>query len=1320
MVKKIRKYASAGRVKGGKGIAAAGLFGRLSDDAAMLANQRMGTKFQDLGPSKTDVIKSENGNWTGGERVNSVDRNIMLMNKSMEDGRSIESELNILNRINQPELRELHTARQNAETDQRLTKAQQMQALNKWVNGNLKNYIKKQMATPSDPVRLMMDKRADEIREAYLADRKKGQEMLNRASQLDDPRKKANLQREATKLLKEAGEHRQLALENIGHLTPDEMRQHTGTMIDTTSEDEALGKLQNKRVDEGFSGFGMAKNKSAKEWERLTDTAIAPTTKQQLLNSAESHEKFQATAKAIKDIEAELHEQAIQKYIGVGLTPAQASRMASRESAFDLAKMLGREKEYDSLRQDFAMGHHKDIYENQPDVETLRANPFIEKLSPDQKLYNLHKYYSGNDIFGMDKVVALLEKDLAAGKIRPEQLNKLTVEQAVERVGKERFKAAQEAKEARLKSMADMPVHKEYPEEGYKWVQLTKPGQFAQESDVMGHSVRGYEPPKGHPEHIPEAEGGHDEYGLGGYKAIQSGKAKIYSLRDSSGNSHATIEVQEPKNLHIREYLESLPDDEIIKLKEGVAKQGLNSESAYALMKFAEEHPDYIAANKEHKASFAPDVSQIKGKFNNEVHPDQQKYVQDFVQSGKFNEVRDLSNADLREISGIDPSVVNKLGLKIPKYLNEQQIRELNEAIYNYRPEMGEPHLIPLPESIQKFRTPPEEGMKQGGHVAKSHHYHKIARDFGLKHFKDGGEAMSEEEEKMQDLIETMHANIADLHEKLPNNKESNVRSSAHPALASLRGRSDDEGIRPFMSGRGNQDFGHYRAGVEVPIGPVNLRASAGSHFGNKLDTAGNLRHIGLDAPLLGGRLRLDATRDPKIGHKEYKVAYERHFKDGSQGGVHYQDPLGAPDSALTQEQQDIVQSYQDAARNAYYEEKRHRVTPQGKKEFALQVAANYAGIPVDTYNWLGGLVAEGLDATAGKALGKMFPEHLTKPASVFDPNGERVLAYPLADKFPEAPRGGSRDLINRLGHDYEFKYGAPLVGAGLDLGAPALVKGAMALPRAPRAMESGLNAVTAAARRPFNPAVLTMEAVAPDLGQGMNLPYKDLLTKRLITDPDAPVNMRTMGGRKTEITEGGQGLYENKAGKFETNPMVGVSIPFAGDLSKKGRVMADIATAGRELNQEMVAAHRFVPMATNQIKDATAMMITGPNGRRLTNEEIKLMANQLPGMIVTHSPKAGGLFIAPFDAVKGIQPEFLRAQEVAQAILGKGYKSKFGKADINKDIMYRGDYENMGARPQSNESIEMRKRLKKIDRVLSPALSPNTPESLRTVQSGT
>ena len=49
------------------------------------------------------------------------------------------------------------------------------------------------------------------------------------------------------------------------------------------------------------------------------------------------------------------------------------------------------------------------------------------------------------------------------------------------------------AEKAQVKSMEGMPVYKSYSD-GSKWVQLTRPGEFAQESDVMGHSVRGYEP----------------------------------------------------------------------------------------------------------------------------------------------------------------------------------------------------------------------------------------------------------------------------------------------------------------------------------------------------------------------------------------------------------------------------------------------------------------------------------------------------------------------------------------------------------------------------------------------------------------------------------------------------------------------------------------------------------------------------------------------------------------------------------------------------------------------------------------------------------
>lgn len=69
---------------------------------------------------------------------------------------------------------------------------------------------------------------------------------------------------------------------------------------------------------------------------------------------------------------------------------------------------------------------------------------------------------------------------------------------------------------------------KEYPS-GHKWVRLDKKGQFAAESDNMGHSVRGYETLSG--------------YGHGGWEGIQSGKAEVYSLRMGNGKPVVTIEI---------------------------------------------------------------------------------------------------------------------------------------------------------------------------------------------------------------------------------------------------------------------------------------------------------------------------------------------------------------------------------------------------------------------------------------------------------------------------------------------------------------------------------------------------------------------------------------------------------------------------------------------------------------------------------------------------------------------------------------------------------------------------------------------------------
>jgi hypothetical protein len=319
------------------------------------------------------------------------------------------------------------------------------------------------------------------------------------------------------------------------------------------------------------------------------------------------------------------------------------------------------------------------------------------------------------------------------------------------------------------------------------------------------------------------------------------------------------------------------------------------------------------------------------------------------------------------------------------------------------------------------------------------------------------------------------------------------------------------------------------------------------------------------------------------------------------------------------------------------------------------------------------------------------------KPAAPFRDTRElqRVPKFPLSNIITSPSGEEFQDKFKEMGIQGENE--APVtefIGAMLTPGAMAK------LPKAPRAIEGGLNSVTSAARRPFTPATATVEAVSPDLAKFKNQPFQDYVTKQIIGE-GAAVPMTTMGGRRTS-QKAGQGAYLNEAGELEYNPMLGVTIPRAGNLSKNKDVRADIATAGQELGQEAMAAHRFVPMMTNQIKDASAMMIKGPGGRPLTNEQVKALANELPGMIATHSPANGGLLVAPFGMTKGQVPEeFLTAQSVARKILGKDAKIQFGKSDEKKDLMYmpRSTYAEEGGRGTSAEVQAVRNKLKRMDK---------------------
>jgi hypothetical protein len=310
---------------------------------------------------------------------------------------------------------------------------------------------------------------------------------------------------------------------------------------------------------------------------------------------------------------------------------------------------------------------------------------------------------------------------------------------------------------------------------------------------------------------------------------------------------------------------------------------------------------------------------------------------------------------------------------------------------------------------------------------------------------------------------------------------------------------------------------------------------------------------------------------------------------------------------------------------------------------------------------------------------------------------GEKVAKYPLRSIIP-APTGEEfQDKFKEMGIQGDSE--APMTEFVGSLFTPGAIAKA---PKAARGLEGGLNSVTAAARRPFTPATVTTEAVAPDLAKFKGRPFQDYATKQMIGE-GAAVPMTTLGGRKT-TQRPGQGVYMNEAGQLELNPMVGIDVPRAGNLSKNKPLRADIATAGQELNQEAMAAHRFVPMATNNIKDATAMMVTGPGGRALTNEEVIMLGQNMPGLIVSHSPRTGGLFLANDPYAKGDpMKKFLNAQSKVGELLGTKAKVQFGKADPEKDLMYimRQDYANEGGRGTSEAAQAVRRSLKRMDQTI-------------------
>jgi hypothetical protein len=319
-------------------------------------------------------------------------------------------------------------------------------------------------------------------------------------------------------------------------------------------------------------------------------------------------------------------------------------------------------------------------------VQSIREkNPWLEKLNPDEMVYRMRNRGDLGETLGVDHIIDVLREDMTTGRIRPEQLSKMSMEQAVRRTAEYDAERAAAMAKASAEEMKGMTIAKEF-EDGYKMVQLDKPGQFAKESDRMGHSVRGYEPSRSH-EDWSEVSGnsGHSDYGHGGWDAINSGRAQVFSLRDAKNNPHVTIEVL------AREH--GLPPYE--KAVKNLKRLGYDeNEQLDILYKngYIDEEGNVLPT--------VPAITQIKGKQNAAPKDDYQPMIQRFIREGNYKVEEDLANAGLIDVRGGYGPRPAFLPDNTPRYITQSELDRIKRT-GEFTPD-------------QHFG---EGGMKRGGRV---------------------------------------------------------------------------------------------------------------------------------------------------------------------------------------------------------------------------------------------------------------------------------------------------------------------------------------------------------------------------------------------------------------------------------------------------------------------------------------------------------------------------------------------------------------------------------------------------------------------------
>lgn len=280
------------------------------------------------------------------------------------------------------------------------------------------------------------------------------------------------------------------------------------------------------------------------------------------------------------------------------------------------------------------------VIENLPAKEWLNlhgyhkvSNPWLTEIDPKTMVYRPSRVQIEDDL-GFDHLIDELRNAIAPNsdlpanlRWKPEDLDKVTMAQAVERVSKINDWRAAQMEAAKKAAREGIPVHKQY-EGGYQWMAAPDtakdPKSLKYIQDVGCES--GW---------CTQGESLAKQYGGGGNQ--------LYVLHDPDGKSVVQISVR--------------PMDD------STFQRQVDWKQYSALQDISQSEADKWLAQQ--RQSMPSEIVEIKGKQNRPPKDEHLPMVQDFVRSGKWSRVGDIQNTGMRPTSSV---------------FNENELRRLREA----------------------------------------------------------------------------------------------------------------------------------------------------------------------------------------------------------------------------------------------------------------------------------------------------------------------------------------------------------------------------------------------------------------------------------------------------------------------------------------------------------------------------------------------------------------------------------------------------------------------------------------------------------------